>query len=152
MITANEVSRERWLTAQPELLTTSANRNLLQPTRDNKIRRESNIRGTVEEVTKKAKRKHSKAPSGRNKSRSSSSKGKQKATADSLGANGEEGRAPQLTGVLRHHSSSSSSAKSDRSQLVDLVVEDSVAEDAERVRARKEGGSGWNVDEPKRYV
>ena len=152
MITANEVSRERWLTAQPELLTTSANRNLLQPTRDNKIRRESNIRGTVEEVTKKTQRKHSKAPSGRNKSRSSSSKGKQKATADSLGANGEEGRAPQLTGVLRHHSSSSSSAKSDRSQLVDLVVEDSVAEDAERVRARKEGGSGWNIDEPRRYV
>ncbi|EHK97376.1 putative Transmembrane protein [Glarea lozoyensis 74030] len=66
--------------------------------------------------------------------------------------NGEEGRAPAMGGLLRHHSSSSSSAKSDRSQLVDLVVEDKNAEDAERVRARKEGGSGWNATEPKYYV
>ena len=57
-----------------------------------------------------------------------------------------------MEGRLRHHSSSSSSAKSDRSQLVDLVVEDHKAEEAERVRARKEGGSGWNAAEPKNYV
>tara|TARA_R110002060_G_scaffold76799_1_gene87553 strand:- start:716 stop:919 length:204 start_codon:yes stop_codon:yes gene_type:complete len=55
-------------------------------------------------------------------------------------------------GMLRHHSSASSSAKSDRSQLVDLVVEDTTAEDIERVRARKEGGAGWNSAEPKRFV
>jgi hypothetical protein len=117
---------------------------LLQPTRDNEIRRASNIRATVEEVTKKSQRKHSDKKS---KSRSSSSKGKQI-------ANGEEGRAPgpALTGMLRHHSSGSSSAKSDRSQLVDLVVEDTTAEDAERVRARKEGSAGWNSQEPKRFV
>ena len=67
-------------------------------------------------------------------------------------ANGEEGRAPGLTGMLRHHSSASSSAKSDRSQLVDLVVEDKAAEDIERVRARKDGSAGWNAIEPKRFV
>ncbi|KAE9363051.1 DUF300-domain-containing protein [Stipitochalara longipes BDJ] len=146
VITAHEVSRERWLNAaSPDLLTTSANRNLLQPTRDNEIRRSSNIRNTVEEVTKKSQRKHFDAKG--KKSRSSSSKGKQKEI-----ANGEEGRAPALKGMLRHHSSASSSAKSDRSQLVDLVVEDETAEGAERVRARKEGGAGWNSTEPKRFV
>ncbi|PVH83383.1 DUF300-domain-containing protein [Cadophora sp. DSE1049] len=145
VITAHEASRERWLNSSPGLVTTSANRNLLQPTRDNEIRRASNVRGTVEEVTKKTKRKHS--ASNKNRKRDSSSKGKQKDD-----ATGEEGRAPALMGMLRHHSSASSSAKSDRSQLVDLVVEDTTAEDIERVRARKEGGAGWNSAEPKRFV
>lgn len=35
---------------------------------------------------------------------------------------------------------------------MDLVVEDTVAEETERVRARKEGGPGWNELEPKRFV
>lgn len=127
VITAHEVSREAWLTAQPDLLTTSANRNLLQPTKDNAKRRQSNIKKTVEEVKNKGKHRDS-------------------------SANGEEGRAPMLKGLLRHHSSGSSSGKSDRSQLVDLVVEDEVAEETERVRARKEGSSGWNKVEPRRFV
>lgn len=136
VITAHVPSRERWLSAQPGLLTTSANRNLLQPTKDNGIRRASNIRETVDDVTsQRVKRK-------------SSSKGKKKAKS----SDGEEGRAPMLKGMLRHHSSGSSSAKSERSQLVDLVVEDTTAEDTERVRARKEGSAGWNETEPKRYV
>lgn len=141
VITAHEASRERWLTSSPGLLTTSANRNLLQPTRDNEIRRASNIKDTVEEVTRKSARKHS------TKKKDSNSKGKQKGTSD-----GEEGRAPALKGMLRHHSSASSSAKSGRSQLVDLVVEDETAEETERVRARKEGSAGWNKVEPKRFV
>jgi hypothetical protein len=41
---------------------------------------------------------------------------------------------------------------SNRSGLVDLVVEDNVAEGMERIRARKEGGPGWNEVEPRRYV
>jgi hypothetical protein len=36
--------------------------------------------------------------------------------------------------------------------LVDLVVEDTDAEEAERVRARKEGGDFWNRDEQKHFV
>ena len=67
-------------------------------------------------------------------------------------SDGEEGRAPILKGMLRHHSSGSSSVKSDRSQLVDLVVEDEVAEETERVRARKEGSAGWNEVEPRQFV
>jgi hypothetical protein len=118
-------------------LTTSANRNLLQPTKDNAIRRESNIRATVEDVKKKTERKHS----------SSKGKGKENTPKpkDSDIPNGEEGRAPAMEGRLRHHSSGSSSAKSDRSQLVDLVVEDKRAEETERVRARKEGDAEWRT-------
>lgn len=57
-----------------------------------------------------------------------------------------------MKGMLRHHSSESSSAKSDRSQLVDLVVEDESAEEVDRVRARKEGSAAWNQKEGKRFV
>ncbi len=127
VITAHVVSREAWLTGQPDLLTTSANRNLLQPTKDNQIRRKTNIKNTVDNVQNKG------------KDRSNSS-------------GGDEGRAPILKGMLRHQSSGSSSAKSDRSQLVDLIVEDELAEETERVRARKEGSAGWNEVEPRRFM
>ena len=126
-------------------MTTSANRHLLQPTKDNEIRRASNIRETVEDVTKKSQRRKTSSKGGK---QDNASKGKQKAGV----VNGEEGRAPALKGMLRHHSSASSSVKSDRSQLVDLVVEDTAAEDAERIRARKEGSAGWNKTEARRYV
>jgi len=53
---------------------------------------------------------------------------------------------------LLHRNESSSSGSSHRSGLVDLVVEDRRAEETARVRARKEGGPGWNEAEPKRYV
>ena len=52
----------------------------------------------------------------------------------------------------RRESSSSESAKSRGSQLVDLMVEDTQAEKIERVRARKEGGAAWNEDEPKHFM
>ena len=54
--------------------------------------------------------------------------------------------------LIREESSSSKSAKSGRSQLVDLVVEDTEAEQVERVRARKEGGAVWNEDEAKHFI
>ncbi|RAL66155.1 hypothetical protein DID88_005827 [Monilinia fructigena] len=142
VITAHEPSRERWLSGQPDLLTTSANRNLLQPTEDNRIRRASNIRETVEDVTNRTKRKSSR------NGRSRDSKGKNKENSPLS----EEGRAPMLKGMLRQHSSTSNSAKSDRSQLVDVIVEDIDAEETERVRARKEGSAGWNETQPRRYV
>ena len=83
-------------------------------------------------------------------------KGKQRDTS----SNGEsssskspqsKSRAP-FTNLLRQKSSASSSAKSDRSQLVDLVVEDHQAEEVDRVRARKEGGPGWNEVPSKHFV
>lgn len=58
----------------------------------------------------------------------------------------------QKAPLIHRNKSSSSSALSSRSGLVDLVVEDTEAEDIERVRARKEGGPGWNEVESKRFV
>ena len=116
VITAHVPAADRWLGADPELITTSTNRNLLQATKANRERRASNIQKELD-------------------------KGKS-----------TRSRAPLLDGMLREESSSSHSARSGRSQLVDLVVEDTEAEETERVRARKEGGSAWNEDETKHYV
>ncbi|OCK98845.1 DUF300-domain-containing protein [Cenococcum geophilum 1.58] len=126
VITAHTATRESRLYASPAILTASTNRNLLQPTRENKQRRKSRIKAIQESADK-------------GKHRSSSSSGE---------PSGSKSRAP--LGLLRHESSSSSSTKSERSQLVDLVVEDHEAEEVERVRARKEGGSGWN-EVPQKY-
>lgn len=139
VVTAHIPSRERWLHADPDLMTTSTNRNLLQPTKKSKSRRKSKVKETIKDVKARTE---------------SSPKGKQRDSSAGGSQNGkaEEGRAPGLKGLLRQHSSASSSGKSDRSQLVDLVVEDTTAEETERVRARKEGSAGWNEIEPKRYV
>ena len=121
VITAHKARREDWLSRDPELLTTSVNRNLLQPTRDNKERRRSRIRESIHQG------KH------RRSSRSGSRDG-------------------ALASRLTRIESDTESSTSDRSQLVDLVVEDTEAEEGERVRARKEGGATWNVDEPKHFI
>jgi hypothetical protein len=81
-------------------------------------------------------------------------KGKERS--DSSNSNGESSHSkshiPVIGKLLRQKSSSSDGAKSDRSQLVDLVVEDHDAEEIERVRARKEGGSAWNEEPAKHFV
>lgn len=53
---------------------------------------------------------------------------------------------------LQREQSSGSSSNSASDQLVDLVVEDTEAEEADRVRARKEGGDVWNRQEQKHFV
>jgi hypothetical protein len=120
--------------ADPNILTASTNRNLLQPTKENKRRRKSQIRDIQESVDKGKQRGQS---SNGESSRSKSSHSKT--------------RVP-FSNLLRQKSSSSSSAKSDKSQLVDLVVEDHQAEEVDRVRARKEGGPGWNEVPSKHFV
>ena len=124
MITSHEPSRERWLNQEPSLITTATNRHVLQPTRNHEALRKTKVQKAID----------------KGKRRSSSTSEERKAS-----------RAPIMRGMLRNNSSSSS-AKSDQSQLVDLVVEDTKAEETERVRARKEGGSGWNEVEPKIFV
>lgn len=124
VITAHQPSRELWIQADPGLITTSTNRNILQPTKANKKRRQAKINKAL-------------------------GKGKHRSNPESKGP---DSRSPVLDGLLHRGSSSSDSTKSGRSQLVDLVVEDTEAEEIERVRARKEGGAGWNEDEPKLFV
>ena len=125
VITAHEASRKDWMRRDPNMLTTSTNRNLLQPTRDHKRRR----RSAIEEGIRK----------GKNRSTSpSESSSQQNAIEAKLRQNKE--RSP------------SASRKSDRAQLIDLVVEDTEAEEAERVRARKEGGDAWNRGTQRHFV
>ena len=125
VITAHVPSAERWLNSDPNLITTATNRNLLQPTKANKARRASSIQRGLE----KGKRRESDGSSSQSRT-----------------------QAPVVRDLIREESSSSTSAKSGRSQLVDLVVEDKEAEQTERVRARKEGGAAWNTTEAKRFM
>ena len=125
VITAHVPSADRWLNSDPNLITTSTNRHLLQPTKVKKARRASSVQKGLD----KGKRRTNSPGSGRSRSRI---------------------RAPVVEDLIREESSSS--AKSGRSQLVDLVIEDKEAEQTERVRARKEGGAEWNEDEAKHYI
>lgn len=132
VITAHTADREAVLHRDPSMITASTNRHVLQPTRANKQRRKSRIQDIQDHAHK-------------GKHRTSSSSGE---------ASTPKPKADHrpLLSKITSQSSSSSGAHSDRSQLVDLVIEDHEAEDIERVRARKEGGSEWNEAEPKHFV
>jgi hypothetical protein len=121
VVTAHEPSKDRWRSQDPNLLTTSTNRNILQPTKDHKKRRRTEVKNII-----------------RKGKRASSSGSKECGSA--------------IAAKLTREVSTSGSSKSGRSQLVDLVVEDTDAEEVERVRARKEGGPAWNREEQKRFV
>jgi hypothetical protein len=121
VVTAHEPSKERWRSQDPNLLTTSTNRNILQPTKDHKKRRRTEVKDSI-----------------RRGKRASSSGSKERGSA--------------IVAKLIREVSTSGSSKSGRSQLVDLVVEDTDAEEVERVRARKEGGPAWNREELKHFV
>jgi len=126
VILAHAADQEAILHRDPSIITASTNRHVLQPTRAHKQRR----KGKIQVI---------KAQAGKGKHRDSS-------------VSGRSSKSVSGRPLLSKHSSSSSSSKSDRSQLVDLVVEDHAAEQVERVRARKEGGPAWNEAEPKHYV
>lgn len=148
VITAHTASRGAWMRDEPDILTTSANRNLLQPSTKYQQVRKKNVKDVVKKV-KSGKGKENDAKS------SASSSGEASGSKDK----DKKGRAPMLRGLLHRNQSdgassthSSKSNKSDRSQLVDLVVEDKQAEEVEAVRARKEGSAGWNAVQPRRFV
>ncbi|KAB8337053.1 hypothetical protein FH972_021357 [Carpinus fangiana] len=124
VITAHHASREDRLYRDPHMVTASSNRNVLQPTAANRRRRKSKINEIQESMDKGKAREGSKSGSRSRKSKH------------------EHGK----------RNESSSSGKTDRSQLVDLVVEDREAEEVERVRARKEGSPEWNRHEAKHFV
>lgn len=63
-----------------------------------------------------------------------------------------KGTDEQQKPLLTRNKSSASSHMSDRSGIVHLVIEDREAEDLERIRARKEGGPGWNNVNPKKFM
>ncbi|KAH0090748.1 DUF300-domain-containing protein, partial [Aureobasidium melanogenum] len=119
------------LRAEPEIITASTNRQLLQPGSKNyRERRKSRIQNLQEN-----------AHQGKHRESASSSRSKAKSSIPVIGS------------LLRHESSESAvTVESHNSQLVDLIVEDHEAEEVERVRARKEGGPGWNEIEQRHFV
>lgn len=78
-------------------------------------------------------------------------KGKSRTRTPSVGCPRKKSKG-EASKPLLHRNNSASSAFSKRSGLVNLVVEDKAAEEMERVRARKEGGPGWNEVESRRFV
>lgn len=121
---ANSATLDAVLHAEPTIVTSSTNRNVLQPTKINRQRRRSRIREIQDDNNH-----HSK---GKSRSRSAQRK--------------------PLLGRIASESGSDASSDSGNSQLRDLVVEDHEAEEIERARARKEGSARWNEAEPKHFV
>ena len=139
VIEAHRARREDRYSTEPPMITASTNRNYLQPTADNKRRRKSQIKKIQED--------HSRPDKG------SRAKGKQRTDPSTNGDSSKhKSNVPLVGKLLRQESTSSSSANSKKSQLVDLVVEDHDAEEVDRIRARKEGGPAWNEVENKHYV
>ena len=132
MIEANRASHEAVLHKDPTIITPSTNRHILQPTKVNRKRGKHRVRGIQESADK-------------GKHRESSSTGES-------GSKSESKSSRAIFSNIMSTSTSSSSIKSDRSQLVDLIIEDHEAEEIERVRARKEGGPAWNEVPPKHFV
>lgn len=140
VINQHYATHEDRLRAEPNIITGSTNRAILQPTRANRERRKSRIKSIQEDVAQHNKPGESSHRDSRGSQSSSNiSKGKERLEA-----------LPVVGKLVR--ATSSDSAKSRSSQLVDLVVEDKEAEEIERVRARKEGGPGWNSVDPKYFV
>jgi len=147
VINTHYATREDRLYSEPYTVSQSTNRRLLQPTKDQKRRRKSRIEDIRQSVHQ-----HDRPESSSSKSqRDSTSSGK---SGGVIQKGKEKMEQLPVVGKLVRTSSHDSRAsnESHSSQLVDLVVEDREAEQLERVRARKEGGPGWNSVEQKHFV
>lgn len=140
VINTHYATRGDRLRTNPNMLSATTNRAILQPTEDNKKRRKSRIKAIQDDV-------HQQDPP------SSSSSNHRDSTSSGSTSAMQRGKArlQSITPLVRNPSSTSSN-HSQHSQLIDLVVEDHEAEEVERVRARKEGGPGWNQVEQKHFV
>ncbi|USW52925.1 Putative organic solute transporter subunit alpha/Transmembrane protein [Septoria linicola] len=136
VINTHYATREDRLYADPNTISQTTNRAILQPGKEQRQRRKSKIAHLKHKVHQ-----HDRPESSGSGGGSSKGKGKAKETLENL---------PVVGKLVRNESSHSTASHS--SQLVDLVVEDHDAEEIERVRARKEGGPGWNSVEQKHFV
>jgi len=140
VINTHYATEEDRLRSDPNMISASTNRAILQPGKANRQRRKSRIQHIQADVHQ-----HN-DPSKQHRDSASSGE------ASGVLGKGKEAlsHVPFVGTLLRHDSSDSAASHS--SQLVDLIVEDRVAEDIERVRARKEGGPGWNQIEQRHFV
>ncbi|GAB7359131.1 hypothetical protein MBLNU230_g5198t1 [Neophaeotheca triangularis] len=145
VINTHYATREDRFRTEPNMISQSTNRAILQPTKANKARRKSRIQSIQDDVHQHNEPGQKSHSNGKEKTKSSRS--------GSSSSNPPKGsKKPLLPNPLNRNSSSHSSTPSHSSQLVDLVVEDTQAENIERVRARKEGGPGWNKVDQKHFV
>jgi hypothetical protein len=144
VINTHFASREDRLYADPTIVSESTNRIILQSSRENRQRRKSRI-----EHIRQTAHQHGKPEASQKRDKRG---GDASGGGSSIVSKGKEKlkSVPVVGSLLRHDSSDS--AKSDSSQLVDLIVEDKQAEAIERVRARKEGGPGWNRINAQHFV
>lgn len=160
VITAHHASRDDILNREPNMLTSSTNRNLLQPTKANRARRKSRIQSIQHSADKGKHRAPNASPSSSDNdtpaSKQADTKDKRgRARAESKSSNKSKPKQKSRLAAFFSHDAGnddSDSGASARSQLVDLIVEDQEAEELDRVRARKEGSPEWNRSEPRRYV
>jgi hypothetical protein len=137
VINTHYATTEDRVRAQPNLISSSTNRAILQPTRENRERRQSRIKSIQEDAHQ-----HD-DPAKHRQPRGSSSSGGGTSSASGRLSKGKEKlqhvveQVPVVGQLVRQ--GSEESVESHSSQLVDLVVEDREAEQVERVRARKEG-------------
>ena len=141
VINTHYATREDQLRSDPNIISQSSNRALMQPTKDNRIRRKSRINSIRKDAHQYGRTSSSSSehPHGSSSSGEGSSKGQ-----------GRSKTVQAVRNLLRNASSDSGNSRN--SQLVDLVVEDHQEEEIARVRARKEGGPGWNSVEQKHFV
>ncbi|SMY28274.1 unnamed protein product [Zymoseptoria tritici ST99CH_1A5] len=135
VINTHYATREDRLRVDPTIISQSTNTAVLQPGKENKQRRKSRIQDMRKHAHKHGKPQESDS--------SGEGSGHVKEALKKVPGAGK---------LVRENSSAAASTKSHSSQLVDLVIEDHQAEEIERVRARKEGGPGWNGVEQKHFV
>ena len=139
VVNVHYATEEDRLYASPRMVTGSTNRNLLQPTKENRQRRKSRIQSIQADAQQQYE----------HESSSSHRESGSSAASSTLMSKGKE----RLKAVLAGGDLvDESDPKARPDQLMDLVVEDNEAEDLERIRARKEGGAGWNSVDIKHFV
>jgi hypothetical protein len=140
VINTHYATREDRFSGNPDIVSQTTDRRILQPSsKEAKQRRKSKVSRLQHEVHQHDRR-------GSQESSSHNEDG----AGEGFASKGKE-RVKQTVNKLARNESNESQ-KSHSSQLVDLVVEDHEAEELDRVRARKEGGPGWNSVEQKHYV
>jgi len=162
VITAHNATREDRLYAEPGMITASTNRHLLQATKENRSRRKSRISQIQKDVGKGKHRRPELSPVRSDDEEDFTQAGESAIVDDRASKHSAEGdeehrgrsgiisHIPIIGGLLAHQRTAST--HSHKSQLVDLIVEDTQAEEIERVRARKEGSPGWNRHDPRHFV
>ena len=129
VITAHHASREDRLYGNPNVMTASTNRNILEPTSGHEHRQ----KGKIQSLKK------------------SGDIGKQRSSSTPPKSGVSRGTGIKRA-LLRAKSSFGESSKSDRSQLVDLFIKDEEAQEAERARIKKSGNPSWNAEEERQHL